>query len=449
MNLRSSDVGRPFGEIRMNLNLDDLEPIFNEVLETLGSREMEVQDREGRWYLLRVRPYRTTDNKIDGVVVVLVDIHQLRQSQQELRDARDFARSIIEGVHLPVAVIDLDFKIRFTNEAFCELTGSTNDDLERRSFLDLAFALWGMEERLRSGLTSLHANGEGSIGFEHRTAGEVPRVFYVRVRALRPDGEKFLLVTVEDISGHKEAEGKLKVERERLAIEVASTAKELNRTQDDLRALTGNLFISQEDERRRVARELHDDICQQLAALEIDIQHIEQRISTDSLNTQNFQKIRERLASVSEDVHRISRRLRPSIIDDLGLQAALQALVEDFRDREQMITTFSARKVPGNLDPEVAIGLYRISQEALRNVSKHAGRTHVKVSLSGTVKGVQLQIVDSGNGFNLENPRLGLGLIGMEERARIIGGTMKIASAPGEGTKVTVQVPIHHVEKPH
>lgn len=99
MNLRSSDVGRPFGEIRSNLQIDNLEPLFTEVLDSLTGRELEVQDREGHWHLLRIRPYRTSENRIEGLVVVLVDIDQLRRSQMELRDARDFARYYIVNLN--------------------------------------------------------------------------------------------------------------------------------------------------------------------------------------------------------------------------------------------------------------------------------------------------------------------------------------------------------------
>jgi two-component system, chemotaxis family, CheB/CheR fusion protein len=141
MNVRASDIGRPFSELRVNLDIDDLTPLLTEVLDTLTTREIEVQDREGHWYLLRVRPYRTTDNKIEGLVVALVDIDQLRRIQQELRTARDFSRSVIQGVPLPLAVVDSDLRIRATNQAFCTLTHLENGDLERRFLPALAGSL--------------------------------------------------------------------------------------------------------------------------------------------------------------------------------------------------------------------------------------------------------------------------------------------------------------------
>ena len=159
-------------------------------------------------------------NKIEGLVVVLVDIDQLRRVQQELRDARDFARSVIKGISLPLAVLDEKLKIRFTNEAFCGLTGSTDQLLEHRFFPDLAAALWGLEQPFQSRLNELRTGGDDHFGLECRIPGEQARVFQVDARTLQPDGERFLLLTFEDISAHKEIERLLKAEGERLANKV-------------------------------------------------------------------------------------------------------------------------------------------------------------------------------------------------------------------------------------
>jgi len=107
-----------------------------------------------------------------------------------------------------------------------------------------------------------------------------------------------------------------------------------------------------------------------------------------------------------------------------------------------MIATFSSEKVPQDLPLETATALYRIAQEALRNVAKHAGQTHTRVSLKGTPSGVQLQVADFGQGFDLESGRQGLGMVSMEERARHIGATLQVHSALGEGTKITINAPL-------
>jgi two-component system CheB/CheR fusion protein len=301
-----------------------------------------------------------------------------------------------------------------------------------------------LEEPLRSHLEDLRNSRDygKSFEFEHTTPGENSKTFNFSGRMLKPDGEMFLLVTIEDITAHKEVQRLLGVEREKLARETATAARELGRTRDDLRALAGSLFTSQEDERRRVARELHDDISQKLAVLEIDTQQIEPQIASNPEEARGeLEKVRQSIAALSEDVRRLSHGLHPTAIEDLGIGAAVRSLVEDFREREQMIVTYTSKDVPADLDSNVPTALYRITQEALRNISKHAGKTHVKISLIGGPAGIRLQIVDYGEGFDIQAPRTGLGLISMAERARMVQGTFAIESELGEGTRITVDVP--------
>jgi two-component system CheB/CheR fusion protein len=444
MNLRPPDIGRPFSEIRLNLNVDDLLPLFTEVLETLTPREIEVQDKEGHWYMLRVRPYRTAENKIDGIVVVLLDVDQLRRSQQSLSQARDFAQSVIENVPLPLAVVDLDLCIRTANDAFRSLAAVGKQDLNRRYLPELAAAAWGLVEPLRSRLEELRVSRDdrNNFEFDFQTSGDQPRTLSVRGTLLKPERDSFVLITVEDISAHKEVERLSRLERDRLASKVESTARELGRTREELRMLAGSLFASQEDERRRVARELHDDISQKLAVLEIDTQQIEKRMAQGSASAaEEVEKVRRGIAALSEDVRKLSHTLHPAVLDDLGLASGIRSLAEDFQERENMIVNFTAQDVPDNLPSAIRIGLYRITQEALRNVSKHAGRTHVKISLKGSVGSLRLQVIDFGHGFDVNARRSGLGLISMEERARLMQGTFTAESEPGEGTRISVEVP--------
>ena len=148
INVRPSDVGRPFADIRLNLEVEGLGETLLEVLSSLNAQEMEVKDCDGRWYLLRVRPYRTTDNKIDGLVLVLVDIDQHRRSQQDMRAARDFAASVIASIPLPLVVLDSERRVCAFNEALCQLTGLGRAALESRPVVDLVAGLWAMDKPL-------------------------------------------------------------------------------------------------------------------------------------------------------------------------------------------------------------------------------------------------------------------------------------------------------------
>jgi two-component system CheB/CheR fusion protein len=438
LNIRAADVGRPISEIRLQLSVEDIEPILMQVLDTLGTREIEVQDRENRWHLLRIRPYRTAENKIDGLVVLLVDIDQLRSSQQELSNARDFASSVVQSVPVPVVVLELDCSIRTVNKAFRDLTRMKESELTGRSLPDLVGHLWGIDG-FKSHLEQLsHAEPGTLLAFEHQSVTSQPKTLSIKGQALPIDGDRALLLTMEDITQRRETEELVNQKQEELQNEVEVKNLTLTRTQEQLRELTAHLLTMQEEERQRVARELHDDISQRLSLLEILCAKAEQ---TDN---KELPAIRKEVEALNTDVRRISHRLHPAILNDLGISAALQSLVEDFREKEQMPATYSELDIPQNLPTSTVTALYRITQEALRNVSKHAGETHVKVSVEATDGGIRLQIRDFGNGFDQDTdyPIRGLGLVSMEERARIAGGTFSAASSLGNGTNILVEIPL-------
>ncbi|HEV2134435.1 MAG TPA: CheR family methyltransferase [Terracidiphilus sp.] len=446
LSVRPTDIGRSISEIRLQLSIENIEPILIDVLETLGTREMEVQDREGRWHLLRVRPYRTSDNKIGGLVVVLVDIDQLRRSQQHLVDARDFASSVVESVPVPIVVLNEDCTMRTVNTAFRQLAQMPSKDLEERSMPELTALLWGIDD-LRERMASLLQSQSGAtLEFEHASTKAPQKTLLIKARALSTDGSRVLLLMIEDITLRREAELLVNRQKKMLEGEVATAAHELRRTQDELRGLTAHLFTVQEDERQRVARELHDDVSQRLSALDIMLQGIvDQKGAKEAM--QGLADVRQQLETLNNDVRVLSHRLHPAILSELGLSAALRALVKEFGEREGMLATFSTHKLPDGWSNEAATSIYRITQEALRNVAKHAGKTHVKVILSGEGDRLQLKVMDFGVGFDLEAERSGqgLGMISMQERARLVGGVFNVQSVLGQGTTVTVDIPL----KPH
>lgn len=441
MSVRSSDIGRPISEIRIHLSVDDLEPIVHEVLETLVPKELEVQDRAQRWHLLRVRPYRTNENKIDGAVLVLIDIDQSRRAQQTLRQARDFARAMMDNIQVPIVVLNPDFRIRSANRAFRGLAGSSDTELEGRSLPDLVAALWQMNELLPHLVALREQSSSASFEFEHQSPGEDKRIFCVRGLALQADGDPVVLLMIEDISARERAEELLTNERNQLRGAVGEREKDLVRTQEELRNLAAKLFTSQEEERRHVARELHDDITQKLALIDINLGQFEWGLSAEEV-LGHLENVRRQTTALAEDVRRMSHRLHPAILDDLGLPIALKALTEEFGEKEEMPATFQRFNVPEMIPHGVAGSLYRIAQESLRNVAKHAGKTHVRVSLRGTDRGIEMEIADFGQGFDQDQIQQGLGLVSMIERARLVNGVVSIRSSLGRGTQVTVEIPL-------
>jgi len=211
-------------------------------------------------------------------------------------------------------------------------------------------------------------------------------------------------------------------------------------TQD---AFTRQLITTQEQERSRLARELHDDITQRLARLAIDVGRFELGHAETS-PAETARELREGLVQLSEDVHALSYRLHPSILEDLGLAEALRAEAERFTRKEAIAAEVKLHELPGQIPNGAALGLLRVAQEALRNVARHAKARRVEVSLRGLDGGLQMGVQDDGVGFdpNQRRRRPSLGLTSMRERVHLLGGELNLESAPGHGTTVVAWVPL-------
>lgn len=211
--------------------------------------------------------------------------------------------------------------------------------------------------------------------------------------------------------------------------------------EEQARALNRRLITAHEDERRRLARDLHDDFTQRLARLAIDAGKIERSAPGSSYN-ESGRSMREDLVRLSEDVHALSYRLHPSLLDDLGLVEALNAECDGFARRESIPVDFKPRDVPCDIPPETALCLFRVAQESLRNVARHAGARAVEVSLRKVDGGLEMAISDNGAGFDpsRDRNRPSLGLASMKERVQLLGGELDIESAPGQGTTVVAWV---------
>jgi signal transduction histidine kinase len=212
--------------------------------------------------------------------------------------------------------------------------------------------------------------------------------------------------------------------------------------QKELQALTARLLGLQEAGNKDLARELHDDLSQKLAALGMEVSTLLQP-SADPL-PDRVRALSARIDGLATDVHALSRRLHPAILDELGLAAALREECAAFSAQTAVPCEVESRGVPAALPEDVSLCLYRVAQESLRNIAKHAEAAHVRVVLSGGKSGIALRVADTGDGFDLSEVKGkgGLGLISMEERVRLIHGKFTIQSRPGKGTTVEVSVPL-------
>jgi two-component system, NarL family, sensor kinase len=232
--------------------------------------------------------------------------------------------------------------------------------------------------------------------------------------------------------------------RKRADHDLHAREESLRGAQDELRSLAGRLLQAQEDERRRIAREMHDDWTQRLAVLAIDAAKLETELDPSSNAHRQLREMRGELVDLSEDVHALSRQLHPAILDDLGLVDALRSECASVARREGVAVAFRPGAVPASVPKDVALCVYRVAQEALRNVVKHAGAEEARVSLIGSGRELILTVQDRGVGFDPAEVRAreGLGLSSMGERVRLVRGELSVDSGPGRGTTVTVRVPV-------
>ena len=217
------------------------------------------------------------------------------------------------------------------------------------------------------------------------------------------------------------------------------------RAEHEAASLSGRLLTVHENERRRLARELHDDVTQRLAALAIEAARVDS--GTGQPTEGGTRSIRDGLVKLSEDVHALSYRLHPSVIDDLGLVEALKAECDRVARAGSVSVDVDAREIPLKLPQDTALCLFRIAQEALRNVVRHAKASAVEVSIAPMDGGLQLAVSDNGAGFDStrHTGRHSLGHASMRERVHLLGGEVDIESTPGHGTTVIAWVPLQAV----
>ena len=221
---------------------------------------------------------------------------------------------------------------------------------------------------------------------------------------------------------------------------------ERKRNEEALKALSARLIAAQEEERKRVARELHDDLNQRMAVISIGLEQLSKGNLQRANLRKGIQQLQVQAQEISRDIHRLSYKLHPAKLDHLGLAAAVKSLCD-----ELPVTAsgnpqihFQQSGFPASIPKDSALCVFRIAQEVLRNCVKHSGAESAEVVLTKNSSAIQLSISDNGIGFdtNSEVMEKGLGFISMKERVRIIGGEIKISSRPLRGTRIDVSVPL-------
>jgi signal transduction histidine kinase len=218
---------------------------------------------------------------------------------------------------------------------------------------------------------------------------------------------------------------------------------ERTRTDKALEEVAGRLINAQEDERSRIGRELHDHVSQRLGILAIKIDQLRMHHATPAALAPALDELRQQTSEVTDDIHSLSHRLHSSMLDHLGVIPALQRLVKECSERHGIPITFTHAPLPAPVPSDVGLCLFRIVEEGLTNMAKHSKAASARVALAAGGGGIRLSVTDEGIGFDMDTleTKAGLGLVSMRERLRLVQGTIRIASAPRQGTTIDVWVP--------
>jgi PAS domain S-box-containing protein len=215
--------------------------------------------------------------------------------------------------------------------------------------------------------------------------------------------------------------------------------------EEALASLSGRLIDAQEEERKRIAREIHDDYNQRLAMLAMQVEELAEQVGDSPVEAGPiFHQIWNQIGELGSDLHSLSHRLHSSTLESLGLVAGMKAFCEEFAEQQEIQVDFAHENVPRGIPADAALCLFRVAQEGLRNIKRHSGASKAEVRLEASGKKLHLSIADRGRGFdvNKHSPSDGIGIRSMEERLRSLGGQLEIGSRPMEGTRINAWLPL-------
>jgi PAS domain S-box-containing protein len=431
-------LGKRLGELipHGDLGQETIESFRSAVRDGFLGRTVEFRahDKAGNpKYLFRTETPIVENGRLVRVWGMTRDVTELKLAEEQLRKSEERWRAVFENSAAGIALSDpASTRFLSANAAFQKMLGYSEEELRAWSFLDITHET--DREANRRLLAELLEGRRPSYEMQKRYRRKDGNLIWVSIQvSLVPGTEsipRFCMAIAEDVSERKRAQ------------------EELQHSFEQLRALTARLQGIREEERKSVAREIHDELGQALTAIKIDLASLMRELPADQeRQRRRTDSILELVDQTIQSVRRISTELRPGILDDLGLVAALEWAAEEFEARTG---TRCRLDLPGDdieIDQERATAMFRIFQETLTNVARHAKASEVGVRLAKDNGDLTLEVHDNGKGIDEEELSAGgsLGILGMRERATLLGGELGILGAPQNGTTVRVRIPITHL----
>ena len=364
------------------------------------------------------------------LMAVVRDVTERKRQEERLVEAARYARSLIETSIDPLILIDMQGRIQDANEAACRITGLPREELIGSD----AASKFTEPERLKPGFKQVMAEGQAiDYLLTIRHAGGRLTDVLCNARAYRNEhGEVVgIFATAHDVTESRRIQEEVSTSRQRL------------------RDMAAQSEAMREYERKSIAREVHDELGQVLTALRMDLTFLDLRFGAEAPELQaKFRDMRGLVDRAIQGVRNVATNLRPSALD-MGLIPAIEWVCGEFTRHTGIPCAVLVEGQGLELPEARAIGLFRIVQESLTNVTRYAQAQRVQVTLRGQEETLTLQVQDDGLGFDPEAARRrnAFGLLGMQERALALGGTLQVQSARGQGTTIRVTVPLHHVSR--
>jgi PAS domain S-box-containing protein len=383
--------------------------------------EMIRPDGTTRWVIGRGEAIRDDKGRVVQLHGTVQDINERKQAEGALRESEERFRLVSNTAPVMIWMSGIDKLCTYFNQPWLDFTGRSLADELGNGWADGVYAE-DFERCLQTYNHSFDRREPFKMEYRLRASdGEFRWVLDTGVPRFNSDGSfAGYIGSCMDVTERKLAE-------------------------DVVRSISSRLIEAQEEERTRIARELHDDFSQRLALLAVELDALKHDIpdfNGDALH--RLDMLRKQTLEIGSDIQTLSHELHSSKLEYLGLVPAMRGLCEEFGTKQKLKIIFQNHNVPSPIAPDVALCLFRVLQEALHNAAKHSQVSHFDVHLSGIPGEIQLTISDAGVGFDVEsaNSGRGLGLISMRERVKVVKGTISISSMLMRGTQINVRIPV-------